>query len=392
MKYILILGDGMADWPCDELGGKTPLEYAKTPNFDKIAREGKCGMVGTVPEGFEPGSDVANLGVLGYDVSKCYTGRGPLEAVSMGIDMDKDDIAYRCNLVTVKDDIMTDFAAGHITSEEGAQLFSSLNEKLPKSVKGYPGISYRNLLVVKKGMGAESKPPHDIAGTNIIEYLPKGPDAKILMKCIEISREVFKDHPVNKKRISEGKNPATQIWPWSGGKKPVLEDFRDKYGLSAGMISAVDLLNGIAKCAKMKTIAVPGATGYLDTDYKAKARYAVEALNDLDFIYMHVEAPDEAGHLGSIKEKVLAIERLDEASGIILEKAEKSKEDICIAVLPDHPTPVALKTHTREPVPFAILGRGHDECTSYSEKEVNEKGGFGTVGAKDLLNIFFGKN
>ncbi|MDD4127691.1 MAG: cofactor-independent phosphoglycerate mutase [Methanomicrobium sp.] len=387
MKYIVILGDGMADWPCDELAGKTILEYAKTPNFDRIAREGKCGMLKTVPDSCEPGSDVANLGVLGYNAEECYTGRGPLEAVSMGIDLKEDDIAYRCNLVTVKDEIMADFSAGHITSEEGKELFKSLNKHLPKSVKGYSGISYRNLLVVNKGIGSESKPPHDIVGEEIAEYIPKGGDSKILLKCMEISREVFKDHPVNKKRIAEGKPPATQIWPWSGGKKPALENFNAKYGLSGGMISAVDLLNGIAKCAGMRIITVPGATGYLDTDYNAKAEYAVRALKEdgLDFVYMHVEAPDEAGHLGSIKEKVLAIERLDEVTGKILEM-----KDTCIAVLPDHPTPVAFKTHTRDPVPFAILGLGKDECTVYSESEAAEKGGFGKIDAKDFLRTFFG--
>ncbi|MDD3977819.1 cofactor-independent phosphoglycerate mutase [Methanomicrobium antiquum] len=387
MKYILILGDGMADWPVDELGGKTPLEYAKTPNFDRIAKEGKCGMLKTVPDSCEPGSDVANLGVLGYNAEECYTGRGPLEAVSMGIDLKEGAFAYRCNIVAVKDGIMADFTAGHISSEESAQLFKTLNEYLPESVKAYSGISYRNLLVLKNAKGSITKAPHDIVGQNISENLPTGDDSEILLKCVEISREVFKDHPVNKKRIADGKTPATEIWPWSGGKKPSIESFREKYGLSGGIISAVDLLNGIAKCAEMKVIKVPGATGYLDTDYEAKAEYAVKALTeeDIDFVYMHVEAPDEAGHLGSIKEKVLAIERLDEVSGRFFEI-----EDLMIAVLPDHPTPVAFKTHTKDPVPFAIRGRGVDECSVYSEKEAEEKGGFKTIDAKDFLNIFFG--
>ncbi|MBN2733748.1 MAG: cofactor-independent phosphoglycerate mutase [Methanomicrobiaceae archaeon] len=389
MKYIVILGDGMADWPCCEIEGKTPLEYAKTPNMDRIAREGKCGMIRTVPEGFEPGSDIANLSVLGYNPKDCYTGRGPLEAVSMGIDLKDDDIAYRCNLVTINGGVMEDFSAGHITSEEGKELFKTLNENLPESVRGYPGISYRNLLVLERGAGSESKPPHDIVGENIAEYIPKGKDSEILLKCMGISREVFKNHQVNKKRVADGKKPATQIWPWSGGKKPALENFKDKYGVSGGMISAVDLLNGIAKCAGMKIIPVPGATGYLDTDYAAKAAYAIEALKELDFVYMHVEAPDEAGHLGSIKEKVLAIERLDEVIGFILKNLENT--EACIAVLPDHPTPVALKTHTKDPVPFAILGMGTDGCTVYSEKEAEEKGGFKTIDAGDFLSIFFGQ-
>ncbi len=387
MKYILILGDGMADWPCDELGGKTPLEYAKTPNFDRIAREGRCGMLKTVPDSCEPGSDVANLGVLGYNACDCYTGRGPLEAASMGIDLGSCDIAYRCNLVTIKDDEMADFSAGHISSEEGAELFKSLNEKLPESVRAYSGISYRNLLVLKNGKGSCTKAPHDIAGQKTKEFLPAGGDQETLLKCMEISREVFGEHPVNKKRISENKAPATQIWPWSGGKKPSIENFSKKYGLSGGMISAVDLLNGIAKCAGLKVIRVPGATGYLDTDYAAKADYSIKALYEdgLDFVYMHVEAPDEAGHLGSVREKVLAIERLDQVTGKFL-----NRPDLCIAVLPDHPTPVAFKTHTRDPVPFAVLGRGTDACSVYSEKEAKDKGSFGAVDAKDFLSIFFG--
>jgi len=341
-------------------------------------------MLKTVPAGFEPGSDIANLSVLGYEPKDCYTGRGPLEAVSMGLEIKDDDIAYRCNLVTVENEIMADFSAGHITSEESSQLFEELNKKITGIAEGYSGISYRNLLVVPKGEGSETKAPHDITDEGIAEYLPKGGDSETLLKCMEISREVFKDSPVNKKRIAEGKKPATQIWPWSGGKKPALENFRKKYGVSGAMISAVDLLNGIAKCAGMKIIAVPGATGYLDTDYSAKAEYAIEALKTVDFVYMHVEAPDEAGHLGSIKEKVLAIERLDEVIGTILKNT-----DACVAVLPDHPTPVALKTHTSDPVPFAVSGHGTDECSVYSEKEAGEHGGFGIVDAKDFLNILF---
>ena len=391
MKYIVVLGDGMADWKCDEIDGKTPLEFANTPNMDLIAERGRCGMLKTVSQGFDPGSDVANLGVLGYRAEECYTGRGPLEAVSMGIDLKPADLAYRCNLVNVTDGVMNDFSAGHISSAEGALLFKELNEKLPARARGYPGVSYRNLLVIGDGKGAVTKPPHDITGEKIAEYIPKGGDEDILAECVAISREVFKDSPVNKKRIAEGKTPATQIWPWSGGKKPVLENFRDKYGVSAGMISAVDLLNGIAVCAGMKTIKVPGATGYLDTDYKAKADYAVKALKDgLDFVYMHVEAPDEAGHLGSLKEKVLAIERLDGVIGEILDAFEG--EELRIAVLPDHPTPIALKTHTADPIPFAIMGPGieADNCQVYSEAEAAAYGGYGQMNAKDFLHTFFG--
>ncbi|MEA2035308.1 MAG: cofactor-independent phosphoglycerate mutase [Euryarchaeota archaeon] len=383
MKYIIILGDGMADEPLDELGGKTPLEYAKTPNMDRIAREGRTGMLRTVPEGFEPGSDIANLSVMGYDPAECYTGRGPLEAVNMGVDLKEDDVAYRCNLVTVNNGKMVDFSAEHISSKESALLFASLNEALP-DVDFYPGISYRNLLVVHRGAGAETTAPHDIVDGDISGYLPSGGDAKLLLHCMDVSRQVFADHPVNKKRVAEGKRQATGIWPWSGGTKPTLQDFREKYGISGGMISAVDLLNGIACCAGMEVITVPGATGYLDTDYEAKARYAINALKHLDFVYMHVEAPDEAGHLGSIEEKVRAIERLDEVIGIILDRVEG-----IIAVLPDHPTPVRLKTHTSDPVPFAVLGRGRDDTCVYSEKEA-KKGSFGLMVPEEFVSMLFG--
>lgn len=384
MKYLIILGDGMADWPCEELDNKTPLAYADIPNMDRIARDGRCGMLKTVKDGFEPGSDIANLSVLGYDPALYYTGRGALEAVSMGIDMAPDDIAYRCNLVMVEDGVMCDFSAGHITSDEGAALLSSLDAALP-DVSLYPGVSYRNLLVVPGGAGAETTAPHDIVDEEIAEYLPKGGDSEILAECVRVSREVFADHPVNQKRIADGKVPATQIWPWSGGKKPQLPSFEKQYGVRGAMISAVDLLNGIARCAEMDIVTVPGATGYLDTDYMAKARSAVEAIKNVDLVYMHVEAPDEAGHLGSAEEKVRAIERLDEAVGYILDHVEG-----VIALLPDHPTPVALKTHTSDPVPFAVMGLGTDDVEFYSEDSA-ENGSFGLMDALDFIPMLTAK-
>ena len=382
MKYVIILGDGMADEPLAELGGRTPLEYADIPNMDKIAREGRCGMLRTVPDGFEPGSDVANLSILGYDPGTSYTGRGPLEAASMGVALRDAEIAYRCNLVTVRDGAMEDFNAGHISTAEGAELLRDLSPALG-DVRVYPGVGYRNLMVVPGALGAETTAPHDIVGRSVEDYLPRGADAGILLDCMERSREVFADHPVNRRRLQEGKNPATGIWPWSGGKKPSLAPFREKYGLAGGVISAVDLLNGIASLAGMEVIRVPGATGFLDTDYEAKARYAVDALDRLDFVYLHVEAPDEAGHMGSVEEKVRAIERLDEAVGIILDRPETT-----IAVLPDHPTPIRYKTHTMEPVPFAILGKGRDEVRGFSEREA-AKGSFGLVQAPDFLSLLF---
>ncbi len=379
-KYCIILGDGMADEPLAELSGLTPLEAAHTPNMDYIAREGAMGLLKTVPDGFAPGSDIANLSVLGYDPTVCYTGRGALEAVSMGISLGDDDVAYRCNLVTIENDILDDFNAGHITSEEGAQLLASLNNHLSGMVC-HPGISYRNLLIIPGGHGCESTPPHDITGQSIGNYLPKGPDAERLLEAMRISTEVFATHPVNLDRVKKGKKPATSIWPWSGGKRPEMRSFQVMTGLTGGIISAVDLLNGIGTYAGMEIIKVPGATGFIDTDYQAKARYAIEALKRLDFLFIHVEAPDEAGHMGSIEEKVKAIERVDEMIGTIMKEFNGR-----IAVLPDHPTPIRIKTHTAEPVPFAILGKDKDDTTRFSEKE-GAKGMYGLLAGTDLIPL-----
>jgi 2,3-bisphosphoglycerate-independent phosphoglycerate mutase len=382
MKYIVVLGDGMADEPLAELGGKTPLEYARTPNMDRMAREGACGMLRTIPDGYEAGSDIANMSILGYAPEKYYTGRGPLEAMSMGIDITPDDVAYRCNLVTVENHTMVDFSSGHISSAEGKELFASLQPKIP-DVLVRAGVSYRNLLVVHGGKGALSTPPHDIVGQGIAPYLPKGNDAELLLQCMEKSRSVFDNHPVNRARVAAGKRPATQIWPWSGGCKPAFPLFEKKYGKKGGIISAVDLLNGIARCAGMEVITVPGATGYLDTDYGAKGMYALEAIKHLDFVYLHIEAPDEAGHLGSIEEKVKAIENVDEVVGMILDGFDGS-----LAVMPDHPTPIRAKTHTRDPVPFVVRGKGKDGTSGFSEKAARS-GSLGMKNAVGFLDFLF---
>ena len=382
MKYIVVLGDGMADEPLGELGGKTPLEYARTPNMDRMAGEGSCGMLRTIPDGYEAGSDIANMAVLGYAPEKYYTGRGPLEAISMSVDLGPDDVAYRCNLVTIEDNTMADFSAGHITSAEGKKLLSSLQKAVPE-VMLKEGVSYRNLLVVHGGKGAVSTPPHDIIGQGIAPFLPKGGDAELLLRCIETSRQVFDRHPVNVIRIKAGKRPATRIWPWSGGRRPAFPSFEKKYGKKGGIISAVDLLNGIARCAGMEVIRVPGATGYLDTDYDAKARYALDAIKRLDFVYLHIEAPDEAGHLGSVEEKVKAIERVDGVIGTI-----RRQFDGVIAVLPDHPTPIRVKTHTRDPVPFVVVGKGTDGSLAYSEA-AGRSGGLGMRNATEFLDLLF---
>ncbi|HJJ52848.1 MAG TPA: cofactor-independent phosphoglycerate mutase [Methanocorpusculum sp.] len=387
MKYLLILADGAADEPLAELGGKTPLEVAKKPNMDTIARKGRCGMLKTVDESMTPGSDVANMSILGYDPEKYYTGRGALEALSMGVPFGGDDMAYRCNLVTIENGKMKDFAAGHISSEEGAELFKALQEKV-SGVTFYPGVSYRNVMMFPGGKGAETSPPHDIVDEVVDNYMPKGPDADTLMKLMVRAADVFEKHPVNLARIAAGKNPATTIWPWSAGKKPAMPQFCEMFGKQGAMISAVDLLFGIAACCGMKIVKVPGATGYLDTDYMGKAKAAVDALQgDADFVYMHVEATEEAGHLGSIEEKIKAIERLDEAVGYILENF-----DGCVMLMPDHPTPIAKKTHTHEAVPFAVMGKDEaDEVTAYTEKDVRENGAYGLMKAVDLLPMVFGE-
>ena len=387
MKYLLILADGAADEPLAELGGKTPLEVAKKPNMDTIAKNGRCGMLKTVDESMTPGSDVANMSILGYDPEKYYTGRGALEALSMGVPFSEEDMAYRCNLVTIENGKMKDFAAGHISSEEGAELFKSLQEKVT-GVTFYPGVSYRNVMMFPGGKGAETFPPHDIVDEAVDDYMPRGPDADTLMKLMVRAADVFENHPVNVARKAAGKNPATTIWPWSAGKKPAMPQFCEMFGKQGAMISAVDLLFGIAACCGMKIVKVPGATGYLDTDYMGKAKAAVEALQgDADFVYMHVEATDEAGHLGSVEEKIKAIERLDEAVGYILENF-----DGCVMLMPDHPTPIAKKTHTHDAVPFAVMGKDEaDAVTAYTEEDVRKNGAYGLMKAVDLLPMVFGE-
>ena len=385
MKYLLILADGAADEPLEELGGKTPLEVAKKPNMDMIAKKGRCGMLKTVDESMTPGSDVANMSILGYDPEKYYTGRGALEALSMGVPFGEDDMAYRCNLVTIENGKMKDFAAGHITSEEGAELFKSLQEKVPE-LKFYPGVSYRNVMMFPGGKGVESYPPHDIVDEVVDNYMPKGPDADVVMKAMVRAADVFENHPVNVARKAAGKNPATTIWPWSSGKKPAMPKFEEMFGKKGAMISAVDLLFGIAACCGMEIVKVEGATGYLDTNYMGKAKAAVDTLKgDADFVYMHVEATDEAGHLGSAEEKIRAIERLDEAVGYILENF-----DGCVMLMPDHPTPIAKKTHTHDAVPFVVMGKDEaDSVSAYTEKDVRENGAYGLMKAVDLLPMVF---
>lgn len=386
MKYVVLLGDGMSDEPIEELGGKTPLEYADTPNMDRIAREGQCGLAHTIPNGFHPGSDVANLSVFGYDPALCYSGRSPLEAASMGIKLGPDDIAFRLNLVTLTANYnklyMEDFSAGHISTEEATELIQCLQDELgDEEFHFYPGVSYRHLLVWKGGKDKMTfMPPHDISDQPIEEYLPQGDGADELINLMNSSQMLFNRHPVNIKREQESKLPASSIWLWGHGRAPEMQTMQQLFGINGGaVISAVDLIKGIGIYAGLNVINVPGATGYIDTNYRGKADAALEALKTSDFVYLHVEAPDEAAHSGNLQDKLSAIESFDkEVVGPVL-AGLPDFGDYRVVVLPDHPTPLMKKTHTSDPVPFALLGSGGEfkadkSVASYSETEAAASG------------------
>ena len=398
MKYIVLVGDGMADYPIKELGERTPLEVGRTPNMDYIARYGRLGRVKTIPEKMSPASDVANLSILGYDPQKFYTGRGPLEAANLGLDLEDDDVAFRCNLVTFTNDKLVDYSAGHISSREAAILIKFVDQNLGTNrVKFYPGISYRHLMLVKRGAeehleDIKCMPPHDITGQGIIKNMPKGDGADIIIKLMEESRKILEKHEINLVRIDLKENPANMIWLWGQGKKPNLPKFLEKYGLEGSVISAVDLLKGLGKILGLEVINIPGATGYYDTDYAGKAKAALKSLEEKDFVFVHVEAPDEAGHNGDLREKITAIERFDQlVVGTIL-KAFKRKKNFRILVLPDHPTPISVKTHTAEPVVFGIFGKGITArgFLNYSEKEA-EKSDLYIEKGHELMDYFIKK-
>ncbi|MEA3471488.1 MAG: cofactor-independent phosphoglycerate mutase [Thermodesulfobacteriota bacterium] len=377
MKYIILLGDGMADYPIDYLKGKTPLEYARTPHMDWIAVNGTVGLIDTIPEGLAPGSDVANLSVLGYDPVKYHTGRGPLEAASMGVTLEPSDVAFRCNLVTLsseKPTIINDFTSGHITSQESKVIIKDLNRELGASlVNFYSGVGYRHLMVLRGGCPVlTTTPPHDIIGEEIDKYLPKGERADDIIELMNRSREILKDHPVNRKRISDGKNPANSIWLWGEGRAPEINPLRERYGIEGGVISAVDLLKGIGYYAGLEVLDVEGATGYTDTNYAGKAERAIAYLENNDFIFLHVEAPDEMGHEGNTEGKIKSIEDFDKkVVGRVL-KAMKKAVNFRIAVLSDHPTPVSVRTHVSDPSPFAVYSSVEGEnlmnCRFFGER------------------------
>jgi 2,3-bisphosphoglycerate-independent phosphoglycerate mutase len=399
MKYLIILGDGMSDEPLADFGGKTPLQMANTPHIDWLAKNGNSGLFITVPETMPPGSEIANMAVLGYNVEEVYEGRGVLEAASMGVDIQLGDLGLRCNLLTIENELIKNHSAGHIGNEEATELIEYLNNELgSEKVKFYAGVSYRHLLVIKGGVkDMHCTPPHDVPGTPFKDVLVKTKTKQaqettdLLNELILRSQELLKNHPINTKRIADGKEPANSIWPWSPGYKPAMSTLNEMYGVKkSAVISAVDLIHGIGVYAGMEVIHVDGATGLYDTNYEGKARAAIEALKVNDLVYLHIEASDEAGHEGDVELKTKTIEYLDErVVKYILKETQKMDDEIAIAILPDHPTPCALKTHTRKPVPFSIykLGNQPDEVLVYDEFSV-EKGAFGTLKRDEFIKTF----
>ena len=384
MKYIVMLGDGMADTPVEQLGNKTPLEVAKKPNIDRLAQKGVLGMVKTVPDSLKPGSDVANLAVMGFNPLECYSGRSPLEAVSMGIQMEETDIAFRCNLVTLsdeadyKDKTMVDYSSQEITTKEADELIKAVDQAFRTEIIAfYSGISYRHCMIWKEGpIGLNLTPPHDISDRKITQYLPQN---ELVHNLMEKSYEVLKDHPVNLARIERGLRPANSIWLWGEGTKPKVFNFEEHYGVKASVISAVDLIKGIGISAGMKVLEVEGATGNEHTNFTGKCQAAYDTLMEgQDFVYIHVEAPDECGHRGDVENKVYSIEMIDEKIvGPLVEQLNQSGEPYSILVLPDHPTPLALKTHTSDPVPFLLYRSNcekENEGASYTEAAAEATG------------------
>ena len=376
MKYVIILGDGMADEPIEVLGAKTPLQVANKPTIDDFAKKGEVGICKTIPDGMKPGSDTANLSVLGYDPKIYYTGRSPLEAASIGIDLSDTSVTLRANLVTLsseedyKDKTIIDYSSGEITTAEAKQLIEYLAKHLNgENYSLYSGVSYRHCLVVENGKtGANLTPPHDITGKKILSYLPKGVNADFYLSLMQKSYDLLKDHPVNLERIKKGKKPANSLWFWGEGTKPNLDSFLGKFGINGAMISAVDLLKGIAKLTGMKNLEVDGVTGNYETNFLGKAKACVDALNSgYDLVYLHMEAPDECGHQGDLEHKIYSIEQIDMVTKYI---ADNIDGEFSLLIMPDHPTPIAIKTHSSTPVPYLIY-RSNSEVNgvnSYDEE------------------------
>lgn len=397
MKYIVVLGDGMADEPIEGLGNRTPLEAAVTPVMDELASKSEIGLVHTIPEGMKPGSDTANLSVMGYDPKQYYTGRSPLEALSIGVPMKDTDVALRCNIVTVSEEepyeekTILDHSSGEISTEEAAVLLEAVRKELENDIyKFYVGTSYRHCLIWSQGQVAELTAPHDVLGQVIGQHLPADP---VLRQMQKRSYEILANHPVNLERKAKGLNPANSLWFWGAGTKPILTSFEEKYHKKGVMISAVDLLKGIAVGADMDNISVEGANGGLDTNYEGKARAAVDALlnRGFDFAYIHVEAPDEMGHQGSVERKIKAIENLDgRVIRLVKEEMDASGEEYRLLVLPDHPTPIRVRTHTSDPVPYVLYDsrKVQQNTWKYNEKEAKESGNYIAEGHKMMAYLF----
>jgi 2,3-bisphosphoglycerate-independent phosphoglycerate mutase len=401
-KYVIIVGDGMADYPVERLGGRTPLMAARTPNMDWMARQGEIGLVRTIPDGFNPGSEIANLSIFGYDPVRYYTGRGPLEAASLGIHLAAVDLAFRCNLVALRfhgnEIIMEDFSAGHITDGEAGEIVADLNRAMgTNEIQFHVGVSYRHVMVLRNGTARfsgleklELTPPHDIIGKEISPFLPKTEEP--VLALMKESQRLLKDHPVNQARKAKGLFPANSIWLWGQGCSPRMVRLKERFGMDGYVISAVHLIKGIGMLAGLEVLEVPGATGYFDTNYDGKAQYALKGLRERDFVYVHVEAPDEAGHMGDLRKKIDAIEDFDEkVVGRILKGMGEFKK-YKVLVLPDHPTPLSVRSHTADPVPYVIYsdkdgalsvhGKGFDEVSAGQSGIFIERG-------HELIERFF---
>lgn len=396
MKYVILVPDGMADYPIAELGDRTPLEAAQTPNMDLVINQGILGQVQTIPLGMSPASDVANMSIFGYDPKIYYSGRGPLEAANLGIQLKDDEIAFRCNLITVNEDILGDYSAGHISNKEAEVIINFLNSAFKsQDYKFYPGVSYRHLFVIKDNGRELDKiqctPPHDILNQSISKNLPKGNNSQVLIDLMQKSKEILSKHDINKVRIDLKENPANMIWFWGQGKKPNIPKFLERFGKTGAVISAVDLIKGIGRILGLDVINVPGATAYYDTDYQAKADYALKALRKKNFVFVHVEAPDEAGHNGDLREKITAIERFDKfIVGTFLNHFNKTKEKFRLLILPDHATPLSVRTHVGDPVCFGLMGEkispnGFGQLSEQKAKESSIKFNSGV----ELIEYFF---
>jgi len=394
MKYVIIVGDGMADYPVESLGGKTPLMAARTPHMDWMANQGEIGLVRTVPDGFNPGSEIANLSIFGYNPVRYFTGRGPLEAASLGVGLKADDIAFRCNLVTLKfqgnNILMEDFSAGHITNEEAREVIIDLNKELATDeIRFYAGVSYRHLMVLENGAAKfsnmekmEIPPPHDLTGKEISPFFPQMKEP--VLTLMKESQRVLKNHPVNHAREAKGLPPANSIWLWGQGRSPRMITLKERFGMDGYVISAVHLIRGIGILAGLEVLEVPGITGYFDTNYDGKAQYALRGLREKDFVYVHIEAPDEAGHMGDLRLKIEAIEAFDEKIVGPILKGMKEFKRYKVLVLPDHPTPLSVRTHIADPVPFVIYsnepgaasahGKAFDEVSAGRSGIFIEKG------------------